>query len=481
MDDKNHIPEPSDPPIKLFGRSIAEPPPPPSAGGGCAGGDADVDEGRGCRIECGSDDEGNLGEEIYGHESANDNPQTGNLQDATSGANENLETPVAQSKTAEENKSEDSNAPQEKTLKKPDKIIPCPRCASMDTKFCYFNNYNVNQPRYFCRKCQRYWTSGGTLRNLPVGSGRRKSKSSAVHYSQISVPREFAPNSNGLVALDGSVLSFVADKHKHAEQIYSPKVVEEARQASCPNGLCKAKELKMKIPSVREAAILLDDNRSGSAGGSSNIENDGVGECEIRAETAQSYQSFQPQMLCFPAPLWPPFPWTPSQYNCPVIPSPVNLRPGFPMPFYPAPMYMGCGMPGAWNTPWSPNPSPPSSQPDPKSPTLGKHSRDGVDNAAKPGNTEDGEKQKEENPKPKPKPSIWVPKTLRINDLEEAAKSSMWATLGIKPDNGKGHFRPFSTLGVVETERSRAASATSSALLANPAALSRSMSFRESS
>ncbi|CAL5409979.1 unnamed protein product [Camellia sinensis] len=62
------------------------------------------------------------------------------------------------------------------TDKRPDKIIPCPRCKSMETKFCYFNNYNVNQPRHFCKGCQRYWTAGGALRNVPVGAGRRKAK-----------------------------------------------------------------------------------------------------------------------------------------------------------------------------------------------------------------------------------------------------------------------------------------------------------------
>ncbi|KAJ6935685.1 dof zinc finger protein DOF1.5-like [Populus alba x Populus x berolinensis] len=60
--------------------------------------------------------------------------------------------------------------------KRPEKVIPCPRCKSMETKFCYFNNYNVNQPRYFCKGCQRYWTAGGALRNVPVGAGRRKTK-----------------------------------------------------------------------------------------------------------------------------------------------------------------------------------------------------------------------------------------------------------------------------------------------------------------
>ncbi|KAI3764902.1 hypothetical protein L2E82_14919 [Cichorium intybus] len=65
--------------------------------------------------------------------------------------------------------------------KRPDKIIPCPRCKSMETKFCYFNNYNVNQPRHFCKGCQRYWTAGGALRNVPVGAGRRKAKAPCDH------------------------------------------------------------------------------------------------------------------------------------------------------------------------------------------------------------------------------------------------------------------------------------------------------------
>ncbi|CAO2842349.1 unnamed protein product [Amaranthus hypochondriacus] len=65
---------------------------------------------------------------------------------------------------------------EDKNKMRPDKIIPCPRCKSMETKFCYFNNYNVNQPRHFCKGCQRYWTAGGALRNVPIGAGRRKNK-----------------------------------------------------------------------------------------------------------------------------------------------------------------------------------------------------------------------------------------------------------------------------------------------------------------
>ncbi|KAL8468056.1 hypothetical protein ACS0TY_031346 [Phlomoides rotata] len=52
----------------------------------------------------------------------------------------------------------------------------CPRCESSNTKFCYYNNYSLSQPRYFCKACRRYWTHGGTLRNVPVGGGCRKSK-----------------------------------------------------------------------------------------------------------------------------------------------------------------------------------------------------------------------------------------------------------------------------------------------------------------
>ncbi|KAL6507420.1 hypothetical protein OROGR_023615 [Orobanche gracilis] len=52
--------------------------------------------------------------------------------------------------------------------------LPCPRCDSPNTKFCYYNNYNFSQPRHFCKSCRRYWTRGGTLRDIPIGGGTRK-------------------------------------------------------------------------------------------------------------------------------------------------------------------------------------------------------------------------------------------------------------------------------------------------------------------
>lgn len=61
----------------------------------------------------------------------------------------------------------------------------CPRCASSNTKFCYYNNYSLSQPRYFCKGCRRYWTKGGSLRNVPVGGGCRKSRRSKSARGQM--------------------------------------------------------------------------------------------------------------------------------------------------------------------------------------------------------------------------------------------------------------------------------------------------------
>ncbi|KAL6209294.1 hypothetical protein ACLB2K_020236 [Fragaria x ananassa] len=62
----------------------------------------------------------------------------------------------------------------------------CPRCASSNTKFCYYNNYSLSQPRYFCKGCRRYWTKGGSLRNVPVGGGCRKNRRSrSARLSQV--------------------------------------------------------------------------------------------------------------------------------------------------------------------------------------------------------------------------------------------------------------------------------------------------------
>ncbi|KAF2323827.1 hypothetical protein GH714_042412 [Hevea brasiliensis] len=72
--------------------------------------------------------------------------------------------------------------------------LSCPRCGSSNTKFCYYNNYSLTQPRYFCKACRRYWTKGGSLRNVPVGGGCRKNrrgKSLRISTSDVAHSRSF--------------------------------------------------------------------------------------------------------------------------------------------------------------------------------------------------------------------------------------------------------------------------------------------------
>ncbi|BBH00902.1 Dof-type zinc finger DNA-binding family protein [Prunus dulcis] len=98
--------------------------------------------------------------------------------------------------------------PGQEQLQLQQQALKCPRCDSSNTKFCYYNNYSLSQPRHFCKACKRYWTRGGTLRNVPVGGGCRKNKrvkrpgsssSSAMDgasSSSSSVPSNTANNNN---------------------------------------------------------------------------------------------------------------------------------------------------------------------------------------------------------------------------------------------------------------------------------------------
>ncbi|PIA38665.1 hypothetical protein AQUCO_02700116v1 [Aquilegia coerulea] len=70
-----------------------------------------------------------------------------------------------------------------------EQALKCPRCDSTNTKFCYYNNYSLSQPRYFCKGCKRYWTQGGTLRNVPVGGGCRKNNKRSSSSSSSSSKR----------------------------------------------------------------------------------------------------------------------------------------------------------------------------------------------------------------------------------------------------------------------------------------------------
>ncbi|KAL3640573.1 hypothetical protein CASFOL_015541 [Castilleja foliolosa] len=265
------------------------------------------------------------------------------------------------SKTENEQTDSSTNG-QPKALKKPDKILPCPRCNSMDTKFCYFNNYNVNQPRHFCKGCQRYWTAGGTMRNVPVGAGRRKSKNYyASHYRHLTISDPLIETSNGL--------TFGLDE---------PNVDD------CKNGLQRP---VMRNPNGFQSPLI-----------------------------PFTYPTVYPMPCYYTQPVW----------NCNVPFSTVNQSP------------------------------------------LGKHSRNEDEIVIKTNNSEGKERKRQIL-----ESSVLVPKTLRIDDPEEAAKSSIWWTLGIK--NRDELLKALQNRG----DEKKSTVNASPLLLANPAALSRSISFQE--
>ncbi|KAF8099947.1 hypothetical protein N665_0235s0044 [Sinapis alba] len=251
------------------------------------------------------------------------------------------------------------------TLKKPDKILPCPRCESANTKFCYYNNYNVSQPRYFCRNCQRYWTSGGSMRNVPVGSGRRKNKgwASSNHYLQVT-SEDYDNNNNN----SGTILSFGSSESS---------VTETGKNQP----------------------------------GDTKITSDSV------SQEQKTRQGFLPPQVMFANNSSPwPYQWSPTGPN----PN-----------FYPVPFYWGCTVP-IWPTSETP-------------PCLGKRSRD---------QTEGGNKG-----------AATIPRAGLVGSTKAERKTE-----------GFSLFNGFETKG---SNRGSLFPETSINLQVNPAAMSRSMNFRE--
>ncbi|PIN20754.1 hypothetical protein CDL12_06561 [Handroanthus impetiginosus] len=79
-------------------------------------------------------------------------------------------------KPAGKDESKNSTSRKTSSARPQEPALKCPRCDSPNTKFCYYNNYSLTQPRHFCKTCRRYWTRGGALRNVPIGGGCRKNK-----------------------------------------------------------------------------------------------------------------------------------------------------------------------------------------------------------------------------------------------------------------------------------------------------------------
>ncbi|KAL2254047.1 cyclic dof factor 1 [Sesamum indicum] len=490
-----------EPEIKLFGRKIVLPEHGGVPAGGESSGESHGGSGGGADCDRCSEVSGGEGEEEkadeekqpqgteedqdaetcetkpQGQEENLGEAEESHNPDAVVESDENPKTPsidegiVSEEHPKTENGQSDATNGQQKTLKKPDKILPCPRCNSMDTKFCYYNNYNINQPRHFCKSCQRYWTAGGTMRNVPVGAGRRKNKNSASHCRHITISEALqaaridAPNGFHHPAFkpNGTVLSFGPDSTLCESMASALNLVDKRVPNGVKNGYYRPDHGSgSESCKNRENG---DDCSNGSSVTASSSVQDG-GKNGPQQPLMHSINGFPSPVPCIPGVAW-PFPWNSA------VPLPAMCPPAYPMPFYPAP-YWNCSLPNAWNVPWLSVPSPTVNQKatgsNPSSP-LGKHSRNGE--LLKPKNTEGKEHLEPKNPES----SIVVPKTLRIDDPEEAAKSSIWETLGIKYDtiSREGLFKALQPKG---DEKKQAVSA-SPVLQANPAALSRSINFQE--
>ncbi|KAL4571033.1 hypothetical protein LXL04_017783 [Taraxacum kok-saghyz] len=99
-------------------------------------------------------------------------------------------------------------------LPMPEPGLNCPRCESTNTKFCYFNNYSLTQPRHFCKTCRRYWTRGGALRNVPVGGGCRRNKRTNK--------RSKSPSQKGVKSINGSPSTTTNQHHPHPSSLQLP-------------------------------------------------------------------------------------------------------------------------------------------------------------------------------------------------------------------------------------------------------------------
>ncbi|XP_017221059.1 cyclic dof factor 1 [Daucus carota subsp. sativus] len=338
--------------------------------------------------------------------------------------------------TNEKEDPSDTSNSDEKSLGKPDKLLPCPRCCSMDTKFCYYNNYNVSQPRHFCKKCQRYWTAGGTMRSVPVGSGRRKSKCSpASKYHQMIITEALqaarVASANGIYQPNGSLLAFGSDSAQCENTSSAP--IHKRKSENC----------------VRNNSFEETDDGN-SSGSSSTVLNPNEKVLCVRPKLKNNQQS-PSQLSCFPVPPW-ASPWNTAEWRS-ATQQPAFCPPGFPTSFYPTPSYWACTAPNPWNMPWlSPQCSSGELSNPEKLPLEDQDLRRGV----------------------------LTPKTLRIHDPIEAAQSSIWSTLGIKNEHTKqandaSLHEASAAKGVQRYHMTKAAMV----LQANPAALHRSYNFLE--
>ncbi|CAJ1919208.1 unnamed protein product [Sphenostylis stenocarpa] len=403
--------------------------------------------------------------------------------------------PTVNPKPVEDN-TENGGSDQDKVLKKPDKILQCPRCNSLDTKFCYFNNYNVNQPRHFCKNCQRYWTAGGTMRNVPIGAGRRKNKHLASQYRHIIVTSNGIPTSRletedtsgfqHVTSLESSV-PFRSSTDNSTVLKFGPDIP-----------LCESMDSMLNLRDQRRCVDASSVNCVEYGGEpsicGSSVTNNGTQGNELSEQKTSNW------LQCYPVPPWVlPYPgWNNvssmeavHQSSAPMCSPPYNTGPAA-MQWCPAPVV---GIPGMCppSIPlqlvppsyWSGKPlwnagtgavsigsnaclSPSSSTSNSccsgnGSPTLGKHARDTI--------FADEEKSEK---------CVLVPKTIRIDAPNEASESPLRASLTIKPDQQQSVLDSGILKKVEPKEGKDRILGASQILEANPAAISCAHTFQES-
>ncbi|KAF7830649.1 dof zinc finger protein DOF3.5 [Senna tora] len=186
----------------------------------------------------------------------------------------------------------------------------CPRCASPNTKFCYYNNYSLSQPRYFCKACRRYWTKGGFLRNIPVGGGSRKSRRNSSHSTKTPTPTPAShPPMNhqsqeeaASYDIDMALVfaNFLGQDNKDNNQLSSNSKLclsecEDAPQPSDPLPLRPQQEYSCSTTAAAGISGIIDELEwEGLLGDDHEVVQD-VLWCECDATTTSSSVTWQPQ------------------------------------------------------------------------------------------------------------------------------------------------------------------------------------------
>ncbi|KAK1325596.1 Dof zinc finger protein DOF4.6 [Acorus calamus] len=160
-----------------------------------------------------------------------------------------------------------------------EQALNCPRCNSTNTKFCYYNNYSLTQPRYFCKTCRRYWTEGGSLRNVPVGGGSRKNKRSSSSSSSTTTTTNTTSCTTTASTIKASPSPIISISKSHEgkdlnlgfkrEQEYHPNMPEFVEFHSLVDPSSSAADLRQVSSSTSDGGDQFDHQNKGQQGHSS--------------------------------------------------------------------------------------------------------------------------------------------------------------------------------------------------------------------